>query len=441
MSSEWLTPEYLREFRCLGADCEDTCCQSWDVHYDKAHYDRLMEQIAADPTFKDYVTQHLIPNDPSIRKPQDYALIKFDSSHYCPFLDEARWCEIHRRYGTEVLSNVCAYFPRVFSRCDNSTEMTAALSCPEVVRRCFNMELSHEWTDLEQSSLPRQEEVPIARQLSVLSIDAYQRGFVPIRQLMIELMAREDFSFEARLFFLANFTSRLAVNYHQNCNINPVLIDAEIARMQDKNVMDSLDDFFERFSGDEPIAMIVIQSILRLHLQHAASGRLATMVAAIFTEYAQNQTGQGDVDIFTDHIPPNHLWQRYQQDWQPLNAQWGVQLESCLAKYVINCLQREWFITLPDPFIYTHLLTIRVAVLKFLIAAYKPIQEFVTAHTGASETERQQLTPQFIDLVVSVVYPFARGLDQNLALLQVVYEALAEQQMMSFDYSLPMIRF
>lgn len=441
MSSAWLTPEYLREFRCLGSDCEDTCCQSWDVHYDKIHYDKLMEKLAADPKYKAYVSQHLIPNDPSIRKAQDYALIKFDSSHFCPFLDEARWCDIHRRYGADVLSNVCAYFPRIFSRCDSSLEMTAALSCPEVVRRCFNPEYSHEWTDLDQTKLPRQEEVPVARQLSVLTVDAYQRSFVPVRQAMIELMLKDDYSFEARLFFLANFTSRLAVNYHQNCNANPVLIETEIQRMQDKNVLDSLDDFFERYHTADPIAMIVIQSILRLHLQHSSSGRLTKMVTAIFTEYQLPNVRDDAIDIFADNIPPQHLWQRYQQDWQPLNAQWGVPLESCLAKYVINCLQREWYITLPDPFVYTHLLTIRVAVLKFLIAANHSIRQFVISHQKSNETERQKLIPQFIELVVGVVYPFARGLDQNLALLQVVYEALAEQQMMSFDYSLPMIRF
>ena len=35
---EALTARYLTRFRCLGADCEDTCCQAWEIPLDQRGY-------------------------------------------------------------------------------------------------------------------------------------------------------------------------------------------------------------------------------------------------------------------------------------------------------------------------------------------------------------------------------------------------------------------
>lgn len=122
----------------------------------------------------------------------------------------------------------------------------------------------------------------------------------------------------------------------------------------------------------------------------------------------------------------------YQENWDRLNAQYGVRLEQCLGRYLVNCLQREWFISMPNPFVYMHLLTIRLAILRFLIAGHPQIQRCLQQQAGGAEIDKY---------IVETVYLFARGIDQNLPFLQVVYEAMAEQQMMSFDYAMPLIKF
>ncbi len=30
-----LIPEYMKEFQCIGSECEDTCCAGWRVSVDK----------------------------------------------------------------------------------------------------------------------------------------------------------------------------------------------------------------------------------------------------------------------------------------------------------------------------------------------------------------------------------------------------------------------
>jgi hypothetical protein len=115
-----------------------------------------------------------------------------------------------------------------------------------------------------------------------------------------------------------------------------------------------------------------------------------------------------------------------------LNAQYGIRLEQCLTRYLVNCLQREWFVSMPDPFVYIHLLTIRLAVLRFLISSHPRIRQCLQQRADSTEIDK---------LLVEIVYLFARGIDHNHAFLHVVYQAMLEQQMMSFDYAMPFIKF
>lgn len=36
-------PEYVKEFKCIGAECEDDCCHGWSVFIDKDSYDSYKE--------------------------------------------------------------------------------------------------------------------------------------------------------------------------------------------------------------------------------------------------------------------------------------------------------------------------------------------------------------------------------------------------------------
>ena len=35
----------MQAFQCLGGECEDTCCQHWDIRFDKLHYEKLREAV------------------------------------------------------------------------------------------------------------------------------------------------------------------------------------------------------------------------------------------------------------------------------------------------------------------------------------------------------------------------------------------------------------
>lgn len=433
MTRRYKSPVYMQAFRCLGGDCEDTCCQQWDIRFDRLHYEKLREAVSVVPEQQSLFERYIVVNEGEQASERNYAHICLDDRGFCPFLDASGLCQLHARHGIEPLSNVCAFYPRVLSAYQDEIEMTGALSCPEVARHCLFCDASEQqMTVMQADLLPRKTDVPLSRIVPATDADFYASQFPDVREAMIWLASHEDYALETRQYFVANLGHRLAAGYHQACQPNQKLVDDEIERIRNPATLKNLDDYYSHYTSAEPVAIAVIQAVLQLHLQQSPDDKLSRIAAGIFDTYRDQLQDQGEPEIYGDNLPPLGLWHRYQENWDRLNAQYGVRLENCLSRYLVNCLQREWFVSMPDPFVYIHMLTIRLAVLRFLIVSHPQIQQKLK--NGADESELDKH-------LVEVVYLFARGIDHNLAFLQVLYQALVEQQMMSFDYAMPFIKF
>ena len=118
--------QYAKEFRCIGPQCEDTCCHGLDVLIDQAAYQKYRG-----PQFQHFV-QHLekLPAADSSR----YARIKMPPSLCCPFFSSGRWCSIQQQFGEEYLPQICSTYPRVARRIDGLLEKALLLSCSEAAR-------------------------------------------------------------------------------------------------------------------------------------------------------------------------------------------------------------------------------------------------------------------------------------------------------------------
>ena len=107
-------------FRCLGDQCEDTCCKGWGMQLSQQTVDMYKEKA---PELLDAVTsgeaEHIMKRDPET----DYC-IKFDHG----------WCGIHKDYGDSMLGDACHFFPRVTRKLGDAHLMSGSLSCPEIVR-------------------------------------------------------------------------------------------------------------------------------------------------------------------------------------------------------------------------------------------------------------------------------------------------------------------
>lgn len=436
MTKKIKTPVYMKSFQCLGGDCIDTCCQHWDINLDRYHYQEMEKRLVGHSEQAGNFQQHVKLHGQGQSSDRNFAYIELNESGYCPFLKKDGLCDIHAEFGITPLSDVCAFFPRVITSINDTLELTGALSCPEVVRLCLVAEdAEQEFSDYKMKSLPRQDHIPISRSVDKGDDSFYTQSFEQVREVMLQLAALDEYALETRLYFLANFTYRISGNYHQLSEQHSKSLQDEIKRMQLPTVQRQLEDYYNRFDNVEPVAVVVIQAILQLRIQHAENDKLSQLAKTILAEYRRHIPGLDDADIYGDNLPPQQLWQAYQLNWEKVNTKVGVLFEKVLSRYLINVLQREWFIAMPDPFIYTQMLIIRISILRFLAASHPAINELLERDLDAG-----QMQDIFTDEMVKLIYQFARSIDHNHAFLNIIFQAMLEQQMLSFDYSLPFIK-
>jgi len=92
-------------FRCIGADCEDTCCIGWIVNIDKVTYDAY--QCCEDPELGPHLHE-LVTISAASTSDDNHARITL-SGPGCPFLSEGL-CAIQKKLGEQYLSTVCARY-------------------------------------------------------------------------------------------------------------------------------------------------------------------------------------------------------------------------------------------------------------------------------------------------------------------------------------------
>jgi lysine-N-methylase len=125
---------YAEDFRCIGAACEDTCCQGWKVAVDKESFDRL--QSLPEGSLRTLIAANLeqLPQTAEAGDPASFAIFRMAEGNRCPMLAEDRLCRIQSELGTALLPHTCATYPRMVRALDGVTETALTLSCPEAAR-------------------------------------------------------------------------------------------------------------------------------------------------------------------------------------------------------------------------------------------------------------------------------------------------------------------
>jgi len=125
-----LMPRYVERFRCIGANCEDTCCAGWPVHIDKKTYKAYRNH--KDPALKPVVAfMQRIDNPPHAGM---YAVLPiFGPGGDCPALQDGK-CAIQSSAGASYLSDTCDSYPRINRHINGHSEQSMTMSCPEVAR-------------------------------------------------------------------------------------------------------------------------------------------------------------------------------------------------------------------------------------------------------------------------------------------------------------------
>jgi len=415
MSISYKTPAYFTDFSCLGSDCEDTCCRNWEVKLDKKHFDMLDEVMSHDDNDKSTFEQYVRLNDNSITSDHDFAFIRMGVNGYCGMLDNEGLCSIHTKFGLDPMGNVCTMFPRMISRCGDTVELSGALSCPEVVRLCINDNKPLKQTRFKTSELPRGKNYPIKRELFITDNDYYSAHFEIVREKMLSIMADEKYALETRLYALTSMANNISSFYHRDCaEVSEEKISSILNDFTQKEFIKNLDLFINEYDNTSAIHMVVAHSILSIKLEQAPNENISQCYQKIINGF----------DVTSD----NHaelLLKKVYEVRENLGNENLLNIDKAVTRYILNCLHREWFVSMPDPFTYIQMLLVRSLLLRTLIYL-----------DNDNNFEKSYVHER----VVYVMYNFARNIDQNLDFLKVIYNALSEQTMMTFDFSPAFIR-
>ena len=415
MSLLYKTPNYFSDFHCLGGDCEDICCRNWEVRLDKKHFDLLRDKMYLDNNELFEKSIHI--NQHSISHERDYAFISMKKNGYCTMLDDVGLCSIQSIYGMDYLGDVCSMFPRVISRCVDTFELSGSLSCPEVVRKCIDDSFPLKSTKFKPSVLPRNKNYPIQRESSNLQGDFYSENFELVREYIMKTMADEDKELNTRLYIVASFSDRISSFYHRGCD-DSVKDQFESVSKQftESEFLLKLDTFIKNYNTDTSLGMIVVHSILSIKSQKATGENISKLYEKIIHKHMNEKLDIAEL-----------LSQKLIKIRIDAKSDINQYVDKAVTRYILNCLYREWFTSMPDLFTYTQMLLVRTTILRALI--YLDIGD-------DSDISLAQLKQK----IVYIMYNFARNIDQNLEFLKVVYNALSEQSMINFDFSPAFIR-
>lgn len=126
-----------QNFKCLQADCPDTCCKGWSMQLDDATFEK----------YKGSGLENAVDHDGDIR------VMKRDkATDFCVKFENGI-CAIHRDKGESYLGDACNFYPRVTRKLGEATLVTLTPSCPEAARLMLENG-SAELTNTDAERLP-----------------------------------------------------------------------------------------------------------------------------------------------------------------------------------------------------------------------------------------------------------------------------------------------
>lgn len=127
-------PIYMQKFKCIGGECEDSCCAGWRVVFDKK---TTQSYLSAPHEEVRIIAKANIKKIKENRSSANYSFVQMNAQGACPFQQADKLCMIQGRMGEKALSKTCSTYPRHQGILDQGKVEVATLSCPEAARLCL----------------------------------------------------------------------------------------------------------------------------------------------------------------------------------------------------------------------------------------------------------------------------------------------------------------
>nr|WP_054549762.1 flagellin lysine-N-methylase [Lysinibacillus sphaericus] len=194
-----LVPKGVENFQCIGAACEDHCCKMWNVNIDRVGFMKVT--TSSNPVIKP-IAKKVYQKNLKATSDANYGHMKMNEQRECYFLDENKYCLIHKELGESALCNTCAIYPREHREVGPYIEKSLTLSCPEAVRTLL---LQLDGIEFEEVFAQPSERIQSKAFLDGEHVDILWA----IRSFVINLLQERSISLDLRMMLLGLLAEKL----------------------------------------------------------------------------------------------------------------------------------------------------------------------------------------------------------------------------------------
>lgn len=211
-----LRPNYFEKFRCVGGDCEETCCGGWKIDIDRKTYKMYMK--CKDVKMRKILENNVIRNRKS-KSDHNYASFKLTNGK-CIFLNEDNLCDIYIKLGEKSMCYTCKIYPRKYNYVNEVTQQGLTLSCIEAAKLVLMNKETMEFDLIETN----QKQTLFSKIIkSNTGNNFLENNFEEIREFSIDIVQNRNFSIEERLIIIGLFCKDLNNILENNISVSNLI--------------------------------------------------------------------------------------------------------------------------------------------------------------------------------------------------------------------------
>lgn len=405
-----LMPQYMKNFQCIGASCEDSCCMGWKVIIDNSTYKKYqsLKDLELSPLLKKSITRNR-----SNSSKENYAKIKMKEDNSCPFLNAEKLCSIQLKRGPEYLSNVCAAYPRIMNKVDASTEISGTISCPEIARLAL---LNPNLMEFDECY----EDINIREKLVVNNFDTKNdqlanmpgKYFWEIRIFTISILQNRKIELWERMIVLGLFYNKLQ-DYIDNCKVD--LIPDLILYYSDFDYQEIIKESLDSIKANENIQINILANLAEKKFLGGVSGERYIECFQAFINGLH----------FTENSTVEEIAQNYSKAYFNYYQPFMRNHEYILENYLVNYVFKEMFPFNGYKSIFDSymMLVIHYSLIKMHLIGMSAF------HKGLN-----------IDLVIELIQSLGKNTEHNKAYLLDIQSYMVENKYNSLAYMAILIK-
>ena len=393
-------PNNFARFKCIGGECEDTCCQGWDIEIDKDTFDEYLK--VQDQKMKAMLSDNIKKNNYCTSDDLDYGIIKLNEDKKCPFLDKCNYCSIYTAIGEAYLSNICTQFPRILNKINNEYEISLDVSCLEAAKIMLQSEDKISFNSSEQVF----EKYIINDEYNTNS-KKYKKSPIKylkeIRAFSMEIMQDRNYPLSERLYILGDFIMTLEEKMEEDYKLAHSFIkdyDREnIAQKYKKNNMDYI------------FQIIFFKSIIEF------SNIREQAISDDFKKYTDEVLDGFNINDI-DNCGNDE--ERYISIFQEYNKNFIKKYEYIFENYLVNYMYNNLFpFTESDDMLEGYImLVVRYSFIRFYL-----VGRYISSRQESSEN------------IIKLISLFARDIEHDKTYMSEIYDYIEKNQYDNMNFA------